>query len=137
MAGRFRVSVGGLLNGNEARGTGKPTNGSYTIGGITFTAAEVGTLDGKVDFNSAAPYVGVGWVFGAAADRARRGLGWSIDLGTMFEGTPKVTLTSTGGTQSNNPVLLDALNTEEQNIQNDIDVLRIYPVVEFGLLYRF
>lgn len=137
LAGHFRLSVGGLLNGNEVRATGQPTNGNYLIGGNTFTTAEVGMLDGKVDFNSAAPYVGVGWVFGAASNRVRRGLGWSFDLGALFQGTPKVTLTSTGGTLSNNLMLLDSLATEEQNYQDDIDVLRIYPVIEFGLLYRF
>jgi hypothetical protein len=94
----------------------------YTIGGNSFTTAQVGTLDGRVGFNSAAPYVGVGW---------------GLDIGTMFEGNPKVTLTSTGGTESANPILTSSLKTEEKKHKNDIDFLRIYPVVEFAVLYRF
>jgi hypothetical protein len=137
MAGHFRLTVGGLINGNEVSATGRPINGSYTIGGNTFTAAQVGTLDGKVDFNSAAPYVGVGWVFGSASHRDRRGLGWSFDFGALFEGSPNVTLTSTGGVFSTNPILLDSLKTEEQKYSDDIKVLRTFPVIDFALLYRF
>jgi hypothetical protein len=60
-----------------------------------------------------------------------------VDVGAMFEGDPNVKLSSTGGTLSNNPILLDSLKTEEQKYRNDIDVLRYYPVVDLALLWRF
>ena len=56
----FRISAGLMLNQNEVKMTGKPTNHTYTINGRTYPSAIVGNLTGTVDFNTLAPYAGIG-----------------------------------------------------------------------------
>lgn len=133
-AGGFRVSLGGLADGNNLKATGQPQNGQYTINGVTFSAAEVGNLTGKADLNSTAPYLGLGWVFGAGS---KGGFGVSVDAGVLYQGSPKVTLTSTGGTQSGNPILQSNLDAEARKFEDDIRFLRFYPALSLGILYRF
>jgi len=133
-AGGFRISLGGFANGNNLKATGQPQGGQYTINGVTFTAAEVGALTGKAELNSTAPYLGLGWLFGAGP---KGGLGVSLDAGVLYQGSPKVTLTSTGGTQSGNPILQSNLDAEARKFEDDIKVLRFYPAISLGLVYRF
>ena len=57
----FRLSAGVLYNGNELSVDARPTGGSYEFGGVNFDARDVGTANGSIDFNSFAPYVGIGW----------------------------------------------------------------------------
>ena len=59
--GIFHVTAGVVSNGNKFDMSGKPTGGSYTINNTTYSAAQVGTLDGKLTFPDTAGYVGVGW----------------------------------------------------------------------------
>ncbi|MEO7386300.1 MAG: hypothetical protein ABIX37_05130 [Gammaproteobacteria bacterium] len=133
-AGAFRVSVGWFAtdNGLDAVGTPGP-GGTYEIGGETFTEAEVGTLRATADLGSSAPFLGAGWLWG----KADGGLAWSLDLGLLFQDSPDIELTSTGGTLSNEAALQDALADEEAELEDDIDQYDLYPVVSFGVSYRF
>ena len=133
-AGAFRVSAGLFATDNNLDAVGKPgPGGTYDIGGVTFTSAEVGTLRGTGDLGSVAPYVGAGWLWG----RANGGLAWSLDLGILFQDSPTIDLTSTGGTLSGTPELQAALTQEEGELENDVDQFQYYPVVTFGMSYRF
>jgi hypothetical protein len=133
--GGFRVSGGVVVNDNSLTGTGRPDgDGNYTIGGVTFTAAEVGALTGEGSFDSAAPYLGLGWVFGA---REGRGLTVSLDAGVVVQGSLDVALDSTGGTLSGDPALQAALAAEEAELEDDIDGFDLYPVLALGVGYRF
>lgn len=130
--GGFRVSGGIVLNGNKLDGEAKPTT-TYDIGNTTYTAAEVGTLKGKIDFNSVAPYVGLGWdtSFGKESK-----IGFTFDLGAMYQGSPKAHL-SANGTAANDPAFQNNLALEEDNLQHDLDNFKFFPVVSIGLNYRF
>ncbi len=133
-AGAFRVSGGWFSTDNGLDVLGQPGAGdAYDIGGVTFTAAEVGTLRATADLGSSAPFLGAGWVWG----RANGGLAWSLDLGVLFQDSPDIELTSTGGTLSNEPELVAAIAEEEAELEADVDQYELYPVVSFGLSYRF
>jgi len=134
-AGAFRVSAGWFATDNTIDALGDPgAGGTYEIGGFTFTEEQVGTLRASADLSgSSAPYLGAGWVWG----RDNGGLQWSLDLGVLFQGSPTVELTSTGGTLSDEPELLDALAEEEADLEDDIDKYDLYPVVSFGIGWRF
>ncbi len=127
----FRLSGGVALNGNEVTGVARPSNTSYQIGDQTYTAAEVGTLNGTVDFKELAPYLGIGFTSG----RDRSGLQFSADLGVLFQGTPDVTLNATGAAA--NPALASDLNREQANLQSDLEDFEFYPVLSLGLSYAF
>ena len=133
-AGAFRVSGGWFATDNGLDAVGKPgPGGTYDIDGSTFTAAEVGTLRATVDLGSSAPYLGAGWVWG----KTDGGLAWSLDLGILFEKSPDIELTSTGGTLSDDPSLQAAIAAEEVQLENDLDQYDLYPVLSFGVSYRF
>jgi hypothetical protein len=133
-AGAFRVSGGWFATDNTLEGTGRPgSGGTYDIGGITFTEAEVGTLAATADLGSSAPFLGAGWVWGKAGG----GLTWSLDLGLLFQDSPDIELTSTGGTLSDEPALQAAIAEEEAELEDDVDKYDLYPVVSFGVGWRF
>lgn len=132
-AGAFRLSAGVLDDQNTFRLRGQPTGGTFTIGGSTFTSAEIGTLSGDVHFErKTAPYVGLGW-----GNAARKGFGASLELGAAFHGKPNVALRSEGGTKSNDPTVQSALRQEEQQAEADLSSLKAYPVVSLGLSFGF
>ncbi len=58
--GGLRFSGGLRWNGNSIDLSVTPTN-SIVIGGTTFTAAQLGTLSGDVDFEDFAPFFGLGY----------------------------------------------------------------------------
>lgn len=133
-AGALRVSGGWFATDNNLVGTGVPgPGGTFDIGGFTFTEAEVGTLGATADLGSSAPFLGAGWVWG----RADGGLAWSLDLGILFQDSPDIDLTSTGGTLSDEPELQAALREEEIELEDDLDKYDLYPVISFGLSWRF
>lgn len=132
-AGVFMVSIGYFSNKNEIDALGQPQNGSYIINGNTYPASQVGTLTGTVTFNSAAPYLGIGW---STLGTTSTGLGFEFDLGALFQGSPTAQL-SANGSLSNNPQFESDLAQEQQQLQNDLNHFKVYPVVNFGLTYRF
>jgi hypothetical protein len=133
--GGFRLSAGWLFNNNELTATGRPgTDGRYALGEGTFTPAEVGKLTSTGAFRSSAPFLGVGWRFGA---RDGRGVALSLDAGVVFQGTLDMRLNSRGGSLSDDPDFQAALAAEEAELQAEVDNYDLFPVVTMGLGYRF
>lgn len=129
----FRLSAGVMLNQNEVALTGKPSNNTYTIGGTTYPSALVGTLTGNVDFNTVAPYAGIGYG-GAFSDKSN----WSFffDLGVLFQGSPKVSYTA-DGPLANNRTFQASLEQERKELEDDVDEYEYYPVLSLGVTYKF
>lgn len=137
MAGAFRVSGGLVYNGNKLDATGRPNAGAtYTINGNTYAAASAGVINGNIDFRNLAPYIGIGW--GNAAS-AQKGWGFSSDLGVMFQGSPRTTLTNTGCTAG--AVICSRLAAdlarENASLADDVSSFKAYPVLRVGVSYRF
>ncbi len=137
--GNFRITGGAYYNGNGLDLEGKLAEGaSYEIGGNTYTTDELGSLEGDVDFNSFAPYFGIGW--GTSTDSGS--WAFSLDLGAMYQGSPDVSL------DAKNQDTLDEINDqtgrdlgkdldkEASDIEDDVDY-GFYPVVSVGVTYRF
>lgn len=132
--GRFRLTGGVVANGNKFDLLAKPSpTGTYDINGHTYTAAQVGSLSGKVDFPSTAPYLGIGW--GDSTQSA--GLHFIGDIGVIAQGSPKAKLTATGGTYSNDPNVQADLKKAESDLQTKLNDFKVYPVVQLGIAYRF
>jgi hypothetical protein len=133
-AGAFRVTGGWFATDNTLDGVGVPEpGGTYEIGDVTFNEAEVGTLRGTADLGSSAPLLGLGWAWG----RADGGLAVSLDLGVLFQDSPDIELTSTGGSLSGEAALQDALAAEEAELEDDLDKYDLYPVVGLSVGWRF
>ena len=132
--GNFRMSVGYFINNNELDMTAQLASGAtYKIGDQNYTANQLGSLKGNVNLSNGA-YLGLGW--GNAASKKK---GWSFiaDAGVVAQGSPDVSLTSSGGTLSNNATLLAEIQKEEDNMQGDLDHFKYYPVVSLGASYSF
>ena len=140
-AGGFRLTGGLVYNGSRVDGTSlQPPSGVDRIGGINVPSSQVGHLQGKVEFQMIAPYLGVGWG-GPLAGSGR--LAFAFDLGAFYQGEPKVTLTPvlTPGSPIDNSVgralLALAVAEEERRAEADLSSYKYYPVVSVGLSYRF
>ena len=127
--GAFRLSGGILLNGNGLTGLAKP-KAPVAIGNANYDLTSV-NLD--ISYNSVAPYFGLGWdtTFGDNDN-----WGFAFDLGLIYSGSPDATLNVSGPDEAN-PLLADDLNRERQELQNDLDTLKWWPVVSAGVVYQF
>jgi hypothetical protein len=139
--GGFRLSGGLVYNDTEITGNSlPPRSGIYVIGGVPIPAAILGTLDASIEFEPVVPYAGLGW---GRPPRAGGGLGFSLDLGVVFQGKGEVTLTPNLPADSplNTPVAREALQIlierEESELEEDIADYDLYPVVSLGISYRF
>lgn len=127
-AGGFHVAVGAVLGDINAAVTGTPrAGGSYQFNGTTYTAADVGSLTGRVEIkDSVAPYAGIGY-------RSRGRFGFYADIGVIAAKT-SVQLSATGLVAD--PRFLADLEAERRELEDSVD-LSLYPVIGAGLVYRF
>ncbi len=137
----FRLTAGAVWNGTKVEGSSlRPDSGFYDIGGVPVPADILGTLDAEADFDPFAPYAGIGW---GNAVGANQKIGFSFEIGTMFQGEADVELTPVLPADSpiNTPLAREALqillDREEREIEEDAADYDIYPVVSIGLTYRF
>jgi hypothetical protein len=133
LANAFTVSGGAYIGPRSVAIEATPS-APVTLGGQTFSPAQVGTLSGEIKLKDVAPYLGVGFdnTFTGAGRwgfRATAGVAWSEK--------PEVSLDSSGGTLSNDPAFRARLAQEAGNIQSDAEDYGLFPVVQVGLNYRF
>lgn len=132
LVGGLRLSGGLVYSTDDIQVEGDLTT-SVDIGGTSYTPTEVGTLTGTIsDGKDLAPYLGIG--FGGPG---RSSVGFFFDLGIAFGSKPGVTLAGENGTLSSDPLFQADLAQEAQDIEDDIDILRYYPVVSVGLTIGF
>ena len=128
--GALRLSAGVLKNGNSLS-TRSNVSENVTVGDVTYTLTEVGTLRGAVSFNRIAPFIGMGWDW----SRNNR-FGITFDFGVVSQGSPTVSL-SADGLLLGSPMFLDDLAAEEIELKNAFGDLDSMPFVTFGLMFRF
>lgn len=130
--GSFRLTAGILFNGNEldAKATSSAT---YDIGDTTYIGSQVGQLTGNIEYSKVAPYVGLGWdtSFGKNS-----GWGFIFEVGALYQGAPDVSVTADG------PIAGDAafqanLELEKNDLEDELDNYKIFPVIAIGVSYRF
>jgi hypothetical protein len=133
--GGFRVSGGVVYNGNKVDATARSNStGSYTFNGRTYTAADAGTVNGRIDFRKMAPYLGIGWGNALAKDK---GWGFSADLGVLFQGSPRTSMTSSGCSLPDCSQLQADIAAENQKLKDEVNAFNAYPVVRIGVSYKF
>ncbi len=136
--GRFRLSLGAAYNGNKFEGTARGTSGTVDINGRSYNLSDIGTLTGNVSFRKFSPYFGVGW--GTAAKSAGTGLFFSADLGVILAASPRASLRANCGaafTAAQCNQLQADLRAEENDFRDSVDTRSAYPVLSFGVGYRF
>lgn len=132
----FRMTGGLVYNGNRVDVDMKAKSGAqYVVNGTTYSAAQAGSINGSVDFKKIAPYLGIGW--GNAV--ANKGWGFSADLGVMFQGSPRTSLTNSG-CQASAIIctqLASDIAVEKTKLNDEVNSYKTYPVLRVGASYRF
>jgi hypothetical protein len=136
--GGLRLTGGLVLQNNGISATGKPNGaGQVVINNNPYNASDLGTLEAEGSFsNSIAPYLGIG--FGTPISP---GLGFNIDAGVMFAGSPTVKLRANNISPlvpiaTQNQIRQD-LAAQEQRTNNDISGFSVFPVISIGVSYTF
>jgi len=129
--GGFHFTGGVVTNPVTITGTGQPSGGTYTINGVDYTSAQVGILTAQAKYPGASPYLGIG--FGTPA--RNHALEFVFDLGAVI-GQPTITMSATGAAADAG--LTSDLQAQIAQTQSDVrKYLKVYPVMSFGLAYRF
>ncbi len=126
----FRITAGLFSNGNEMSMVSQ-LSGTYDIGGMTYTAAEVGTINNVIGFDSTAPYLGFGADF-----RLANTIGLNIDVGVLWQGEPIVGMSVTGPI-AQDPNFQAELDAETAALQSALDNFKAYPVASIGVSVNF
>ena len=129
-AGKFRVTAGLLLNSIEADITGTP-NYTVTVAGRQYRATDA---SGDVTFASVSPYIGIG------VGNPFKGEGqwfFTMDAGVMFHGTPELDLRATASDPAAQAILDAEVEKQEQDAQDSIDAISVWPVLSAGVTYKF
>lgn len=126
----FRVSLGYYSNNNEISLNSQDAL-SFEIGGTTYSADDVGQLSSTTNWDSTSPYLGAGFDFELFSK-----VGLNFDFGVLWQGDPRVSLDATG-LLANDPIFLDALEAEREELEDDFSALKAYPVVSLGFNFNF
>jgi hypothetical protein len=131
--GAFRFTGGLIANQNKYDLTS--TGATYRVNGVPYTSSDA-SLSGTVKSGrSIAPYLGIGY-----GNVARAGVNFYFDLGIMFMGSPKVSLSASCGTSlsaAQCQQLRNDLNVEQSRIQSDLSRFKYYPVANVGITIGF
>ena len=132
----FRITAGAYSNGNELQMTSQDTNGTtFDIGGVTFSSADIGALQGVTTFDKTSPYVGVGYDFELFGK-----VGFNLDFGVLWQGEPLVSLYATEFDTAPPEVQAElgpALEAESQEIADEFSNYKAWPVLSFSFVYNF
>lgn len=132
-ANGFRLSGGLYIGGRNIDLDASPAR-PVEIGEQVFTPEQIGVLTGRSEWNSAAPFAGIG--FNNGANSLKR-FGFQGMLGVMYMGEPDVTLNASDGLLSNDPLFLQQLAEEEEQLTDDLDDIQFYPILNLGFSLRF
>lgn len=128
--GSFRISAG--LRSNKNRLDLLLDEGSAEIDDVTYTQAEYGIVRGSAEFKKTVPTLTLGW-----GGKLKSGFSIGFEAGVMLQGSPKLGLTSEGGTLSNDPTFLANLEQERADAEEDAEDFKFWPVLQLHLKYRF
>ena len=133
--GGFRISAGAMQNAKFSA-TAKPLASTYTFDGVTYSTADVASARGTAEFDSIAPYLGLG--FGRALSRDGR-FAFTADVGVAFTGAADVRLdvTCVNSAAALCAQVQDDVAAEQAELQDDADQIEYWPVVALGVSYRF
>ncbi|MBU0959947.1 MAG: hypothetical protein KKD01_14000 [Proteobacteria bacterium] len=135
-SGSFRISGGVFLNGNEVDVDGAvPTDRIFAGYAYYVPQTDLLHVKGNVDFNSIAPYAGIGW----KSNHGESGWGLACELGVLFQGSAQVSDLYVQSPVDVNKIEIvqDFLDEQKKAIEDDLDDYQYYPVASIMLMYNF
>ncbi len=144
--GAFHLSAGFYSNNNELSGVASG-DGEYEIGDRAYLSDPSDPVHARLAVSlgsSSTPYLGLGWGNSPKNDGGFMG---SFDIGVFMSGSPKASLKvsgsavdlSTGLTVDmvTDPTVQGEVDKEVSMLEDDLSDFDVYPVIMFGLGYRF
>jgi hypothetical protein len=134
--GPFRLTGGLVYNDNTFAMSARPSGGSFTISGRTYSASDVGNFSGEVQSGRRlAPYLGIGY-----GNVAGLGVNFYVDLGIIFHGSPRADLRAACGPALSAGAcaqLQSDVAAEEARVERELRRFKYYPVLNIGLTVGF
>jgi hypothetical protein len=148
-ANALHLSPGVLLyNGNKINANASVPGGqSFTLNGASYVSdgANPVTGTGNLTFYKAAPMFLLG--FGNLVPRSNRHFSMSYEVGAAYQGPPRAALALSGSAcdpsglncraVSSDPTIQSNIKAEQAKINKSASPFRFYPVVSFGIGYKF
>lgn len=127
--GGFRITGGVYYNKNDIDLSSVVAPGTV-IGGVAVGGTAL--LNANVSWSEEfAPYLGIGWGNAADGDSVLP-IGFSLDIGAFYQGSPDVILTDSSGL-----VLPADLAIEQAQIEEDLSDFKFFPVITVGIHIQF
>jgi hypothetical protein len=159
----FRLSPGVMFyNGNQVSATGGISGGtSFTLGAQTYYAARSNpatgatplTGTGLLGLHTHTPALTVAGGFGSFVPRSNRHWSFPSEFGVVFMGAPTVNVNLSGWACTDaqetqctnvadpkNPIAIqfnENLQTRIQKWRHDLDVVKVYPIFSYSVVYSF
>ncbi|MFT5575144.1 MAG: hypothetical protein ACI89D_000659 [Bermanella sp.] len=108
-----------------------PTTSNCEFGNSRFPVAILGEVTTKIDFETIAPYLGMGW-----GHRPVSGFAFNADVGVIYVGSASIDISSSGSCNSNEQCR-NELENEEREIEDELEDYTFVPFVSLGLSYLF
>jgi hypothetical protein len=125
--GPFRITAGITSGDNKVDVTGVPTNAA---------ASAAGSVSGTIKpGKKTAPYLGFGY-----GNVAGAGVNFYFDIGVIFQGSPKSTLTATCGPAvpaGQCAQLQNDVAAEQQSLNDSMSKYKYFPVANIGITIGF
>jgi hypothetical protein len=147
----FRISGGVAMYNqfNVGAVANVPAGSTLTLNSVDYYSSTSDPLHGSASIAYAhkiAPTVTIGW--GNAIPRGNHHLAFPVEIGAAFTGAPKFNLAMKGSACATpDPATCMPVNSssdfqsnltaERAKINNDIAPLRVYPILNVGVTYRF
>lgn len=128
-SGVTHLTAGVIFNSNKLAMKATASPGTYNINGTNYVASGGDTMTTSVEFNKVSPYLGFGW----SGQPKNKGFSLSSDIGILFQGSPKATVTATGVWASQPGLTADSQN----QLNSDLKNFKMYPVFSVGIGYAF
>jgi hypothetical protein len=133
------ASAGVYYNANKLKATLTGTTLKYE--GTTYSNTAVESITSSLGYNTFSPYLGIGY-----SNITQSGFGFTVDVGIMYSGTPKVSTTIKPGPD------YDTVKATIEKARDDADkqandeiakqikkhpYAKLYPVIRAGFRYNF
>lgn len=152
LLGPLHVSPGVLLYNDfsVAASASVAAGKTFTLGGTTYQSSAATPLNGSLGIapRKAAPELLIG--FGNLVPRSTRHFTANFDMGVALQGSPNATLTLAGlacvPPNSSGPSCVNAATdatvqsnvvAQQTKLNNDLKAFKYYPVISFGIGWRF
>lgn len=147
--GGFHLSPGLLFyNQNNVKANASVAgNQTFTLNSVDYLSNPSNPLTGtgKLTMKETAPMLLLG--FGNLIPRTHRHITYSIEFGAAYQGTPGIALNFTGSACDTNgafcrnvatdPGIQANVQAQQTKIRKDLNPFKFYPILSFGLGYKF